>query len=300
VGGYLWQGAADPSAFTSALSLAGNDVPTICQSAGLRALGASDTPQTCPTAPYEQAAACAAGEGLRNNDGPVTSVLVPNAGQSSGSNQTILFYAHMLKMVRGVRRAAGGPMPLANEAGTGDLQADQPKVDQSVDQPKVDLQSVDQPKVDQAKVDQANVDQPKVDQPKVDQAKPADLKKDQVPKKDQYVPKKDQYVPKKDQYVPKKDQYVPKKDTTPQPGLEPGQPQLDTSGPAPESGVGNEAGLPGLEPSGPRREAGTNNASRLEGGCGCAVAEHSPTAPLFLAALVLVIMLTRRRRRRLR
>jgi hypothetical protein len=121
VGGYLWQGASDPSPLTAALSLAGNSVPAVCQTAALRALGTNNTAQTCPSSPFQQRAACAAGEGLRNNDGPVTSILMANAGDgasSSGSDWTSsLYYAYMLYLVQGVRRATGGVVPFYPDAG---------------------------------------------------------------------------------------------------------------------------------------------------------------------------------------
>jgi len=121
VGGHLWQGAGDISAFKSALQSSGNSVPTACQTAGLRAAGDNSTAQSCPSSPWEVAAACAAGEGLRNNDGPVTSILMPNSGdgESSASSQSekSLFYAYMLYLVQGARRAAGGVVPFYPDAG---------------------------------------------------------------------------------------------------------------------------------------------------------------------------------------
>lgn len=95
VGGLLWQGAAS-SAFEAALEA----LPSAgCQAAGLRALGKGSA-SACTDGEYHEQAACAAAEALQGNDGPVSSVLLPNAGDgadgSGGSWQASLYYSYML------------------------------------------------------------------------------------------------------------------------------------------------------------------------------------------------------------
>ena len=55
---------------------------------------------------YERAT-CAAAEGLRNNDGPVTSILMSNSGDGSSGGYDSLYYAYMLYLVTGDRWAKG-------------------------------------------------------------------------------------------------------------------------------------------------------------------------------------------------
>ena len=103
VGGHLWNGEASTTTFENAL----NSVSAACKAAGLRALG-KGTQSSCTSGAYYEKAACAAAEGLRNNDGPVKSVLMASAGDgdSSGSYNS-LYYAYMLYLVAGDRRAKG-------------------------------------------------------------------------------------------------------------------------------------------------------------------------------------------------
>jgi MYXO-CTERM domain-containing protein len=103
VGGHLWKGASSTATFENAL----DSVSAACKAAGLRALG-KGTQSSCNSGAYYERAACAAAEGLSNNDGPVTSVLIPNAGDgdSSGSYDS-LYYAYMLYLVAHDRYAQG-------------------------------------------------------------------------------------------------------------------------------------------------------------------------------------------------
>ena len=132
VGGYLWQGAASTSSFTSALNSGG--VPGTCGKAGLRVLNGSN-PSSCGPGTYHERAACAAAEGIRGNDGPVKSVLVPNAGDGGvgwgGNGYQPLFYAYMLYMVTAHRAAKTGKVTYYPDAGkptgpTPDLKPPQP------------------------------------------------------------------------------------------------------------------------------------------------------------------------------
>jgi len=99
VGGHLWKGAADATVFESAL----NGVAAPCKAAGLRALG-KGTQSSCTSGAFYEKAACAAAEGLSNNDAPVKSVLIPNAGDG---DYTGLYYSYMLYLVAGDRWASG-------------------------------------------------------------------------------------------------------------------------------------------------------------------------------------------------
>lgn len=103
VGGHLWNGASSTTTFENGL----NSVSAACKAAGLRALG-KGTQSSCTSGAYYEKAACAAAEGLRNNDGPVKTVLMANAGDgdSSGSYNS-LYYAYMLYLVAGDRWSQG-------------------------------------------------------------------------------------------------------------------------------------------------------------------------------------------------
>jgi MYXO-CTERM domain-containing protein len=174
VGGYLYQGASS-STFTSALTA--SSMPTTCKNAGLRALNGSNA-SSCSSGQYYERAACAAAEGLRNNDSPVNSVLKANAGDNSYSS---LYYSYMLFLVQAHRRGSTGYVPFYPDAG-GPLLSDgtaPPPPDQAVPPP--------------------------------DKAVPPPDKA--VPPKDKAVPPPDKAVPPKDKAVPPKDTTIPPTDT---------------------------------------------------------------------------------------
>jgi Dictyostelium (slime mold) repeat len=117
VGGYLFQGASS-STFTTALN--GSSMPTSCKNAGRRALDGSNS-STCPSSlSHHERAACAAAEGLRNNNTAVTSILMPNAGDGTTgvSGYNGLYYSYMLRVVQGYRKASTGYVPFYPDAGT--------------------------------------------------------------------------------------------------------------------------------------------------------------------------------------
>jgi MYXO-CTERM domain-containing protein len=117
VGGYLWEGVTATS-FTTELANSANNVSSLCQNAGLRALG-QGTSSGCTSGQYYERAACAAAEGLQNNNGPVTSVLMPNAGDGTtgASGYNGLYYAYMLYIVQAHRKATTGYVPFYPDAG---------------------------------------------------------------------------------------------------------------------------------------------------------------------------------------
>lgn len=147
VGGHLWNGASSTTTFENAL----NNVSAACKAAGLRALGKSSTPAACTSGAYYEKAACAAAEGLRGNDGPVKSVLIPSAGDGDSCGAySCLYYAYMLYLAAGDRWAQGqapsfyptvGPSP-TQDSGTPPPPADQgvppPPKDQGVPPPPTD------------------------------------------------------------------------------------------------------------------------------------------------------------------
>ena len=116
-GAHLWVGASSTDPFTTALNDANNAVPPACRSAGMHVLTGAALTGDCPgTQPHTQAA-CAAAQGLRGNDGPVRSVLMPGAtdGESNGYNG--LYFAYMLSLVAGVRQAASGGVSFYPDSG---------------------------------------------------------------------------------------------------------------------------------------------------------------------------------------
>jgi MYXO-CTERM domain-containing protein len=270
VGGYLCQPVVS-TGFTAALALAGNGVSTICQNAGLRALNGSNA-SSCSSGQYWESAACAAAEGLNNNDTPVTSILMPNAGDGNSCSSTdwhrCHYYAYMLYIVQGYRRANGGVVPFYPDAG-GPLNGDAPVVTPDT-KPPVDLPK---PPPDQPK--------PPVDQPKpADTLKPPDQKKPDGP-----VTKKDGPVTKKDLPVTPADGPKPPTDAP----LQPTETAPATDITPTETGVQLEQGV--------KKEAGTNNQNKLDGGCGCAVAEGQSGGPALLLALLALVLCIRRRKR---
>jgi hypothetical protein len=109
VGGVLWQGATSTTTFETAL----NSLSAACKAAGLRALGKGTAGSCSGLSVYQEQAACAAAEGLQGVDGPVTSILMANAGDGdscSGSDwHRCEFYAYMLYLVTGDRYGQGKP-----------------------------------------------------------------------------------------------------------------------------------------------------------------------------------------------
>ncbi len=101
VGGFLCQG------LSSSIETALNSLPGPCKDAGLRALG-QGSQSNCSSGSWYETAVCAAAEGIQGNDGPVQSILMPNAGDgdSDGSYES-LFYSYMLYMVTGTRHNQG-------------------------------------------------------------------------------------------------------------------------------------------------------------------------------------------------
>jgi hypothetical protein len=108
IGAILWEGAADTSPFETALGQAS----AICKAAGLRALGKGEA-GTCTAGTYFEQATCAAAEGLRKNDAPVQSILIPNSGDGKSTQdkgdlwQKSHFYAYMLFLVTNNHYAHG-------------------------------------------------------------------------------------------------------------------------------------------------------------------------------------------------
>jgi hypothetical protein len=136
VGGHLWQGSADTSSFQSALAGA----PAACQAAGLRALGQGGQ-QNCNQSNYWEVAACAAAEGLRGNDGPVSSILVPNAGDGIDvDNYSSLYYAYMLYLVTEHRYNANEPTGYYPNVATVDFSSPPPPPDTQQPPPPADTQ----------------------------------------------------------------------------------------------------------------------------------------------------------------
>ena len=231
VGAYLWLGAGSTSSFTTALKSGGNCVPKGCQDAAMRILTSSPT-STCTGSSYSDywtRAACAAAEGLRNNNGVVKSILIDRAGdgaQPYGGNYGSLYYSYMLYLVTAARQAQYGKVSYYPDAGaplstTPDKSV--PKPDKAVPKPDKKVVTPDKavPKPDK-KVVTPDKAVPKPDQKvvKKDQAAPKPDKKvvtldKAAPKPDQKVVKKDQKVVKKDQKVVKKDQKAVKKDLAP-------------------------------------------------------------------------------------
>ena len=123
VGAYLYQGASYGT-FTSALNSGSNNVPTRCRNAAMRILTGSPS-SSCTSGSHYEKAACAAAEGLRNNDAVVKSVLVPNAGDGNssytGSDESgyrSLYSAYMLYIVSAHRMAKTGKVTYYPDAGT--------------------------------------------------------------------------------------------------------------------------------------------------------------------------------------
>ncbi len=216
VGAYLWLGAGNTSSFTGALASSGNNVPTACQNAAKRILTGAPS-SSCTSGSYPERAACAAAEGLRNNDAVVKSVLVARAGDGMmpfNGNYESLYYAYMLTIVTAARKAqfgkvsyypdAGAPLIATVDKGAPKPDKAQPKPDQKVT-PKPDQKVT--PKPDQKVT-------PKPDQkvtPKPDQKV---VKKDKgAVKKDKGAAKKDKGAVKKDKGAAKKDQKVASKDS---------------------------------------------------------------------------------------
>ncbi len=134
VGAHLWQGAASSKSFTDALKSAGNCVPKACQDAAMRVLTGTPKSSCAGLNSYEEEGACAAAEGLRNNDAPVKNILLAKAGDGStpsGGGYGSLFYAYMLRIVTAARVAQAGKITYYPDAGapllagdTGGLQGD--------------------------------------------------------------------------------------------------------------------------------------------------------------------------------
>ena len=121
VGGYLHKGAASTTAFTKALDTAANNVPPTCRKAGKRILDGSNASSSCSSGQFYENAACAAAEGLRDNDGPVKSVLVAKAGDGGGWGWTEgyknLYHSMMLYIVTAHRAAKTGKVSYYPDAG---------------------------------------------------------------------------------------------------------------------------------------------------------------------------------------
>ena len=116
VGGYLHQGTGY-STFTSALNSSSNGVPTRCRNAAMRILTGSNA-SSCTSGSSTERAACAAAEGLRNNDAVVKSVLIPNAGDgASTGSYTSLYWSYMLYIVTAHRMAKTGKVSYYPDAG---------------------------------------------------------------------------------------------------------------------------------------------------------------------------------------
>jgi len=117
VGGYLWQGASSASSFIGALRHRGHNVPTICQNVGIRVLTGANASK-CTAGRYYERAACAAAEGLRNNDDPVKRVLLPNAGDGKSTrNVDSLYYSYALYLVTAHRKSVVGTASFYPDAG---------------------------------------------------------------------------------------------------------------------------------------------------------------------------------------
>jgi hypothetical protein len=120
VGGYLFKGAGNASAFTSALGSGANGVPGGCQSAGKRILGSGSTLDCNSVGGQEETLACAAAEGLRGNDGPVNQILKHSAGDGYQPNRggyTSLYASYMLYVVTADRMAKQGYASFYPDAG---------------------------------------------------------------------------------------------------------------------------------------------------------------------------------------
>jgi hypothetical protein len=107
VGGVLWQGAASTTTFENGL----NSLSAACKAAGLRALGKGTAGSCSGLSAYHEQAACAAAEGLQGVDAPVSSILMPNAGDgnscASSDWHRCHYYAYMLYLVTGDRYGQG-------------------------------------------------------------------------------------------------------------------------------------------------------------------------------------------------
>jgi MYXO-CTERM domain-containing protein len=274
LGGYLWQGAADATPFTSTLTTAGNSVPAICQAAGQRALSGTGS-SSCASGQLWERAACAAAEGINNNDTPVTGVLIPNAGDGQTGD---LFCAYMLAFVQGYRKANGGVVPFYPDAG-GPLNTDAPILTPDTKPPVDQLKLVDQPKL---------ADQPKLDQPKKDVVKPPDQKKPDGPatKKDGPATKSDGPATKSDGPATKSDGPATKSDGPKPPTDAPLQ--STENAPTDSTGAVLEQRV--------NKEAGTSNLAKLDGGCGCAVTYGEGGASALLVIALLALVALRRKR----
>ena len=197
VGAHLYAGSGNTGPFTTALKDSGNNVPTACQNAGLRILSQSPA-STCTSGNYWERAACAAAEGLRNNDAVVKSVLLDRAGDGYmpyGGDNASLYYAYMLSLVTAARKAQFGKVSYYPDAG-GTLQSSPdksvPKPDQKVVKPDQKIVKPDQ----------------KIVKPDQKIVKP-DLK---IVKPDQKIVKPDQKVTKQDKGAAKQDKSAAKQD----------------------------------------------------------------------------------------
>ena len=108
VGGYLFQGTTG-AAFTSAL----NSLPSACKKAGMRVFNGSNASSSCSGSNVDRAV-CAAAEGLRGNDGPVKSILIPTSYDQNYSKQ---YHGYMLHMVTAHRMAKAGKVTYYPDAG---------------------------------------------------------------------------------------------------------------------------------------------------------------------------------------
>lgn len=117
VGGYLWRDATSKAPFTAALST----ISTNCQNAAKRIVDGGAALSCASGWPHHERAACAAAEGLRDNDGPVTSILVANAGDGQAPSPVDgydgHYYAYMLRIVAAHREATTGTIPFYPDAG---------------------------------------------------------------------------------------------------------------------------------------------------------------------------------------
>ena len=266
VGAYLYQGSGATSPFTTALKDSGNSVPSACQNAGLRILNQSPA-ANCASGQYWERAACAAAEGLRNNDAVVKSVLMDRAGDGYkpyGGNYESLYYAYMLSIVTAARKAQFGNVSYYPDAGgplTSTPDKSVPTPDQKIVQPDQKVVSPDQKVV--------SPDQKVV---KADKSVPAPDKS--VPKPDQKVVKADKSVPPPDQAPPKPDQKVIKKDT--------GAVKKDTGAVKKDKGTA-------------KPDSTTTGGNDADGGCGLAPGARGVSGLALMGLLLLVLGVRRRR-----
>ncbi len=121
VGAHLLQGGGSSASFTATIKASANCVPKACQDAALRILTGAPKSTCSGLSSYEEEAACAAAEGLRGNDAPVKSILLPKSGDgyqpSAARGYGGLFYSYMLHIVTAARMASQGKVSYYPDAG---------------------------------------------------------------------------------------------------------------------------------------------------------------------------------------